>query len=152
MSRDAFASSRLLSQPSAPQDTRVEALRRFVNRKHGLHLKNYSELHEYSVTDYTFWLDLWQFLDIISSVPPTKVLEEGYIKEVPQWFPGARLNYAENLLWRVDDGVAITEFNETGHVASYSYRELREMVRKFASALKFHGLQPGDRVAGSLLV
>ncbi|KAN0138374.1 acetoacetate-CoA ligase [Lactarius tabidus] len=147
MSLDAFASSRLLSQPSAPQDTRVEAFRRFVNRKHSLRLKDYLEFHEYSVTDHAFWLDLWQFLGIISSAPPTKVLEEGYIKEVPRWFPGARLNYAENMLWRTDDGIAITEFNETGHVASYSYRELRELVRKLASALKFHGLQPGDRVA-----
>jgi len=76
-------------------------------------------------------------------------LGEGYIKEVPQWFPGARLNYAENMLWRTDEGVAITETNETGHNASYSYRELRELVRKFAAALKLHGLQPGDRVAGS---
>jgi acetoacetyl-CoA synthetase len=136
-----------LSKPVTIEDTKVELLRRLINRKHGLHLKDYSELHEYSVTDYTFWLDLWQFLGIISSVPPTKVLEEGYIKEVPRWFPGARLNYAENLLWRTDDGVAITETNETGHVASYTYRELREMVRKFAVALKHHGLQPGDRVA-----
>ena len=75
-------------------------------------------------------------------------MEEGYIKEVPRWFPGARLNYAENLLWRTDDGIAITEANETGHIVSYSYRELRELVRKFATALKLHGLQPGDRVAG----
>jgi non-ribosomal peptide synthetase component E (peptide arylation enzyme) len=77
-----------------------------------------------------------------------QVLEEGYIKEVPRWFPGARLNYAENLLWRADDGVAITEYNEAGHITSYSYRELREQVRKLAAALKAHGLQPGDRVAG----
>ncbi|KAF8258376.1 acetoacetate-CoA ligase [Lactarius quietus] len=147
MSQDLFASSRLLSKPVTIQDTKVEVLRRLINRKHGLHLKDYSELHEYSVTDYMFWLDLWQFLGIVSSVPPTKVLEEGYIKEVPRWFPGARLNYAENLLWRTDDGIALTEFNETGHVASYSYRELREQVRKLAVALKLHGLRPGDRVA-----
>ncbi|SRR6266702_969958 len=51
--------------------------------------------------------------------------------------------------WRTDDGIAITETNGTGHIASYSYRELRELVRKFAAALKLHGLQPGDRVAGS---
>jgi acetoacetyl-CoA synthetase len=76
-------------------------------------------------------------------------LEDGYIKEVPRWFPDARLNYAENLLWRTDDATAITESNESGHVASYSYRELREQVRKLAAALKTHGLQPGDRVAGS---
>jgi acetoacetyl-CoA synthetase len=89
MSQDLFSSSRLLSKPVTTQDTKVEALRRFINRKHGLHLsaysrfyntagpyrsaEDYSELHEYSVTDYTFWLDLWQFLGIISSVPPTKV-------------------------------------------------------------------------------
>jgi acetoacetyl-CoA synthetase len=185
MSQDLFASSRLLSKPVATQNTKVEVLRRFINRKHGLTLsayshfesfdntegpyrsaEDYSELHEYSITDYAFWLDIWQFLGIISSVPPTKVRSlsavfnacvciisqvkaEGYIKEVPQWFPGARLNYAENMLWRSDDGIAITEANESGHVASYSYRELRELVRKFAVALKLHGLQPGDRVAGS---
>ncbi|KAH9171177.1 acetoacetate-CoA ligase [Lactarius sanguifluus] len=152
MSQDLFAGSRLLSKPVTPEDTNVEVLRRFVNRKHGLNLKDYSELHEYSVTDYTFWLDLWQFLGIISSVPPAKVLGEGYIKEVPRWFPGARLNYAENMLWRTDDGIAITETNETGHVASYSYRELRELVRKFATALRLHGLQPGDRVAAVYLI
>jgi acetoacetyl-CoA synthetase len=76
-------------------------------------------------------------------------MEEGYIKEVPRWFPGARLNYAENLLWRADDGIAITESNETGNALSCSWRELREQVRKLATALKAHGLQPGDRVAGS---
>ena len=89
MSQDLFASSRLLSKPTTTEDTKVEVLRRFVNRKHGLHLssycyfdhttgpyrnaEDYPELHEYSVTDYTFWLDLWQFMGIISSVPPTKV-------------------------------------------------------------------------------
>ncbi|KAH9018699.1 hypothetical protein EDB84DRAFT_1566309 [Lactarius hengduanensis] len=67
MSQDLFAGSRLLSKPVTPEDTNVEVLRRFINRKHGLNLKDYSELHEYSVTDYTFWLDLWQFLGIISS-------------------------------------------------------------------------------------
>ncbi|KAI0247309.1 acetoacetate-CoA ligase [Lactifluus subvellereus] len=147
MTLDTFTNSRLLSKPSAPQDTRIEALRRLINRKHRLHLKDYFDLHKYSVTNYTFWLDLWEFLGIISSAPPSKVLEDGYIKEVPRWFPGARLNYAENLLWRTDDAIAITESNESGHISSYSYRELREQVRKLASAFNAHGLQPGDRVA-----
>jgi acetoacetyl-CoA synthetase len=71
---------------------------------------------------------------------------------VPRWFPGARLNYAENLLWRTDDGIAITECNDSGNISSYSYRELREHVRKLAGALRIHGLQPGDRVAGSFRV
>lgn len=44
MSQDASASPQLLFQPSAPQDTRVEAFRRFVNRKHGLHLSAYPHI------------------------------------------------------------------------------------------------------------
>jgi hypothetical protein len=40
-----FASPRLLFQPSATHDARVEAFRRFVNRKHGLHLSAYPHLH-----------------------------------------------------------------------------------------------------------
>lgn len=42
MAFDTFASSRLLSEHPAPQDTNVEALRRLINRKHGLHLSAYS--------------------------------------------------------------------------------------------------------------
>ncbi|KAH9987007.1 acetoacetate-CoA ligase [Russula compacta] len=147
MAFDPFASSRLLSEHPAPQDANVEALRWLINRKRGLHLKDYFDLHLYSVSNYSFWLDLWEFIGIISSVPPSKVLEDGYIKEVPRWFPGSRLNYAENLLWRTDDGTAITECNESGQISSYSYRQLREQVRKLATALKAHGLQHGDRVA-----
>ncbi|KAI9457898.1 hypothetical protein F5148DRAFT_1221811 [Russula earlei] len=151
MTVEAFANSRLLSEPIAPQHTRVEVLRRMINRKHwSSSQSDYYDLHEYSVTNYTFWLDLWEFLGIISSVPPSKVWEEGYIKEVPRWFPGARLNYAENLLWRTDDAIALTERNESGHTSFYSYRELREQVRKLAAALKVHGLQPGDRVAAMI--
>ncbi|KAI0266999.1 acetoacetate-CoA ligase [Gloeopeniophorella convolvens] len=147
MTVDAFANSRLLWKHPAPHRTRVEALRLLINRKHGLHLKDFHDLHEYSITDYTFWLDLWEFLGIISSVPPSKIFEQGYIKEVPRWFPGARLNYAENMLWRKDDGLAITESGELGRVNSLSYRELREKVRELASALKAHDLKAGDRVA-----
>ena len=43
-----------------------------------------------------------------------------------------------------------SQFNETGHIASYSYRHLRELIRKFAAAVKPHDLQSGDSVAGSL--
>ena len=55
---------------------------------------------------------------------------EGYIKEVSSWFPDARLNYAENMLWHIDHGIAMTETIEIGHMASYSYCELRKLARK----------------------
>ena len=68
--------------------------------------------------------------------------------EVPVWFPGARLNYTENLLSRNDDSIAITAVRETGYASHYSYRELRGMVRRLAAAMRVHGVAVGDRIAG----
>ncbi|KAF8197872.1 acetoacetyl-CoA synthetase [Pholiota molesta] len=146
-----FAHSKLLWTPIQPQTAAAEVLRLFINRKHGLKLKDYYDLHKYSVEDYTFWLDLWEYLGIISSIPPQKdrILEQGkLLQEIPNWFPGARLNYAENLLIRKDDGTALTEANESGVIAHVSYRELNARVREMAAALRINGLNVGDRVAG----
>ncbi|KAH7908735.1 acetoacetate-CoA ligase [Hygrophoropsis aurantiaca] len=142
-----FEQSRLIWRPAFPSHSVVEKFRREINLKHGLNLKDYHDLHSYSVTDYTFWLDLWQFLGIVSSIPPTKILQKGKYAEVPEWFPGARLNYAENLLWRNDDGLACTAGGELGIVRHYTFRELRMMVRELAAALRVNGLKTGDRVA-----
>ncbi|KAJ7698594.1 acetoacetyl-CoA synthetase [Mycena rosella] len=142
-----FENPKPLWTPPRPPFTAAERLRQLINRKHGLHLENYHDLHKYSVESYTFWLDLWEFLDIISSVPPKKVIENGIMPEVPVWFPEARLNYAENHLYRTDDAIACTAGGETGVVRDYSYRQLRELVRQMACAMRRHGLQTGDRVA-----
>ncbi|KII92555.1 hypothetical protein PLICRDRAFT_37325 [Plicaturopsis crispa FD-325 SS-3] len=142
-----FSQSRLLWKPTNPEHTRVEVFRRRINHKHGLDLKNYHDLHRYSVEDYTFWLDLWQFTGVIYSVPPETVISDGLSKEVPLWFKGARLNYAENLLYRNDDAIACTASGESGRVSHYSFRQLRQMVRAMAAALRVNGLQVGDRVA-----
>jgi acetoacetyl-CoA synthetase len=76
------------------------------------------------------------------------ILEKGRLEEIPIWFPGARLNYAENLLHRRDDGVALTEADESGVVIHITFRELYQHVRVMAAALRVNGLKIGDRVAG----
>ena len=73
------------------------------------------------------------------------------MKEIPIWFPGARLNYAENLLSRNDNSIACTASSELGQVTHCSYRELRERVRIMASALRLSGVRVGDRVAGKFI-
>ncbi|OCH93786.1 acetoacetate-CoA ligase [Obba rivulosa] len=142
-----LAQPRILWRPTNPSHTSLDALRRMINRKHGLKLKDFHDLHRYSVEDYTFWLDLWQYLGVISSVAPEKILQEGRFKEIPAWFPGAKLNYAENLLHRNDDAIACSSARETGQVTHHSFRELRERVRLTAAAMRASGLKTGDRVA-----
>ncbi|TCD70349.1 hypothetical protein EIP91_003701 [Steccherinum ochraceum] len=144
---DLFEHSRVIWRPTQPQFTPVEAFRRTINHKRGLHLKNYHDLHRYSVEDYGFWEDLWQYIGVIYSVPPEKIITEGRFKEIPTWFPGARLNYAENLLCHDGDAIAVTAARESGEITHYSFRQLRNMVRDMAAAMRVNGLQTGDRVA-----
>jgi acetoacetyl-CoA synthetase len=77
-----------------------------------------------------------------------RILEDGPFPEVPNWFPGARLNYAENILHRKDDSVALVAAGEDGIITNYTYRELYHLVQELAGALRANGLQVGDRVAG----
>ncbi|CAK5265414.1 unnamed protein product [Mycena citricolor] len=145
-----FENSAPLWKPTNPSWTAVEQFRRLINDKHKLQLKDYHDLHKYSVQSLTFWLDLWEYLGIISSVPPgnSRITQPGPTPEVPIWFPDARLNYAENLLFRTDDAVAITAKSESGALYHYTYRDLRERVRQTAGAMRKAGLKVGDRVAG----
>ncbi|TFK75299.1 acetoacetate-CoA ligase [Pluteus cervinus] len=135
-------------KPLAPAFTNVEIVRREINRKNpGLNLRDYHDLHRYSVTNDQFWMDLWEHLGVIYSIPPLKVLESGSHPQTPTWFPGARLNYAENILRYNNDSVACTCVDESGAAANYTFRQLRSLVAEMAAALKVHGLAPGDRVA-----
>ncbi|KAJ7141328.1 acetoacetate-CoA ligase [Mycena epipterygia] len=143
-----FDESEPLWKPLQPLFTAPERLRQLINRKHGLDLQDYHDLHKYSVETYTFWLDLWEFLGIISSVPPKTIMVKGAIPEVPVWFPEVRMNYAENLLHRRDDAIAVTAGGENGVVRHYTFRQVRELVRQMACAMRHYGLKPGDRVAG----
>lgn len=82
-------------------------------------------------------------------ITPIQVRVPGAFPEVPTWFPGARLNFAENILRRNDDSVACTTVGESGTVINYSFRKLRSMVENMAAALRVSGLEVGDRVAGA---
>ncbi|GJJ15965.1 hypothetical protein Clacol_010244 [Clathrus columnatus] len=137
----------LWEPPYRGQFSRVENLRRFINRKHKLSLKDYNDLHKYSTEDWEFWQDVWEFTGVMSSIPPEKVVilekEDGSL----EFFPGTRLNYAENILRRNDDAIAITAIRETGSVVHYTRRQLKSMVRNVSNALRFYDVKPLDRVA-----
>lgn len=77
-----------------------------------------------------------------------KIMTRGKMEEIPVWFPNTRLNYAENILRRQDDGIACTAGGESVPVRHYTFKQLRLMVQELAAALRANGLVPGDRVAG----
>ncbi len=121
-----------------------------VNRNHGLSIDGYDALYRWSVDDkQSFWSEVWDFCGIIGD-KGERILVDGERIEDAQWFPDARLNFAENLLRRRDDATAIFFRAEDQAEYSLSFAQLHDQVASVAAWLKAQGLQPGDRVAAYL--
>ena len=122
--------------------------RRYVNKQYNLAVKTYDELHDFSVQHPNdFWLSLWKYLPLKASVQPTRAVDESIlIDEFPQFYEGARLNYAENLLSRTGGDIAVKAINEQTleEPDELSWDRLRERVRECADALKASGFKQGD--------
>jgi acetoacetyl-CoA synthetase len=64
-----------------------------------------------------------------------------------QWFPGARLSYAEHIFRGKDDAAtAIVHASELREQAAMSWGELRELTSQIAAGLRDLGVGEGDRV------
>jgi acetoacetyl-CoA synthetase len=123
----------------------------FVNEKHSANIGSYSALYKWSVTRVQdFWSAMWEFAGIISTQPYGKVV--GDLNKFPgaKWFPGARLNFAENLLRHRNNKPALISRSENGVLSKLTYNQLRQEVSRVADFLRSMGVRPGDRVAGYL--
>ncbi len=112
-------------------------------------VSTYKALHQWSITSTSdFWRCVWDYSDVIASCESDEVVRD--LDKMPgaSWFPDARLNFAENLLrWRGDQ-TAIVSLLENGARTETSFDDLYRQVATIAAALKAHGVEPGDRVAG----
>jgi len=138
----------------SPSGDRIERshLKRFmreVERRWGVHCRDHASLYRWSVEQpEQFWLSVWDFCDVVAQTRGDVVLEDGDRMPGARWFPGARLNYAENLLRRSDDAVAIVFRGEGKVRSSVTYAELHHEVSRLQQALREEGVGVGDRVAG----
>lgn len=141
-----------------PVDTNLNAFRLRLNRKHSLNLNTFKEIHDWSIADTeAFSAAIWEFCGIKYSVPPTRVangLDTMY--PPPEWFPGARLNYTENLLAAGlalrPDGLAVTALREGGELRELTFKQLEEQVAVWANTLRKMGVSVGDRVVGEVIL
>jgi acetoacetyl-CoA synthetase len=125
--------------------TRFTAL---VNEKYGLNLNSYAELYSWSVENIpAFWATMWEFANIKASRGYDAVVDDLTKFPGAKWFPGARLNFAENLLRYRDDRPAFIFRGETQKTARLTYAQLYDRVARLAVSLKELGISPGDRVA-----
>jgi len=109
---------------------------------------DYASLYQWSVeNNQSFWASLWDYFEIQGD-PGTTILEDPDRLPGAQWFPNGHLNFAENLLSRRDDSVALVEYSERGKGRRITYQTLHREVVALANHLKSLGIAPGDRVAG----
>ncbi len=94
-----------------------------------------------------FWSLIWDFCGVIGD-KGKDILINGQDMMGAQFFPQARLNYAENLLRRQDDALAIIARDETGTQKTLSFAELYDQVSLWVQAMRNAGVVAGDRVAG----
>ena len=112
---------------------------------------DYEGLHAWSIAHREeFWRAVWDCCGVVGERGDGAALVAGERFPGSRWFAEARLNYAENLLRRNDDAIAIVSILEDGERSCLTYAELRDASMAFATALAELGVGQGDRVAGWL--
>src|SRR6266403_4002461 len=145
-----------MSELWRPSPTRIADanLTRFmscVNARRGTQLREFGELYAWSLAEPEhFWSELARFADVRAQWGAGPVIEDAGRMPGARFFPGARLNFAANLLRFDDDQPALVFRNERGTRGTLSYRELRTQVARVADGLRSTGVGAGDRVAGFL--
>jgi len=145
------------TQPSgtAPYLPQIRLYQNWLRDQRGLSFATYNDLWRWSVTDLNaFWQSIWDYFGLVSPTPHTAVLANNVMPGA-QWFPGAKTNYAHQVLRHVKPAheaglLAVISHNEKGLRREMSWPELRRQVAALALHLQAQGVQPGDRVAAYL--
>src|SRR5262249_11566796 len=98
-----------------------------------------------------YWPAVVRDLDLRWMRPPSRVLDDSRGPAWPTWFPGGRLDLADNCLDRhLDaghgDSPALVWESDDGETRTLTYRELADEVGRLANALARLGIGEGDRV------
>lgn len=148
---------KVLWRPSDPENTPISRYRHHVNSKFGKQLRTSHELHRWSVDNpHQFWIDLYEYTEIIPPLPPSTKYAyspKSRFRDIPEWFEGHRLNFAENLLMsnvqHRPNQIALTGLREglLDHPEHITWNELAELVRIARISMVHHGVKENDVIA-----
>ena len=137
-----------LWKPSNSNDSALYKFAKSVNSKFNVNLSSYEELWQWSTENLEqFWRYWWIQSNIVTSKDPIETLISADSFEKEEWFPDAKLNFAENLLRYKDAETAIIFRNENGSREIITYEQLFQIAGTVAAGLKKLGVKKGDRIA-----
>ncbi len=146
---------RMTTTATPPYVPQIRLYQDWLRDQRGLPFADYHALWRWSTTDMdAFWQSIWDYFDLRSPTPHSAALGRNVMPGA-EWFPGAQVNYTQQVLRHVDAAhaaglPALISENEKGQVRALSWPELRRQVASLALHLKAQGVQPGDCVAAYL--
>lgn len=128
------------------------AFMELVNREKARSYQSYRELYRFSVDEpEAFWDILFRYLDIVHSVGYEKTVDDIHKFPGAKWFPGCRLNYAENLLrHEANDEPCLIFRGEDKERRVLTWKDVKEQTFRLATALRALGVGAGDAVSAYL--
>jgi acetoacetyl-CoA synthetase len=135
--------------PAQVEASNVTRFLKWLARERRLQFADYEALWKWSVSHLEdFWQAIWDYFGIQSSARHTRALVNRTMPGA-EWFPGARLNYAEHVLRNERGGNdALLFMSETKPLAGVPWETFASRVRTLATRLRELGVRPGDRVVG----
>jgi len=131
------------------QQANITRFIREVNARYKLNISSYADLYKWSVENIPdFWAAVWDFAEIKSSQQYDSVVTDLSVFPGTKWFPGAKLNFAENLLRYRDNQLAFIFKGETQSSKKMTYAELYDSVARLSYSLAEAGVGVSDRVVG----
>jgi len=135
--------------PEFIKNSNIHKFKNHINNKYESTINTYSELHKWSLDNLSeFWEEIWNISDIKCSENYNNILKMNGHMIKTEWFSGAKLNFAENLLKYRTDDIAIYSYKEDYSFTSITFKDLYSKVAKLAYSLKELGVSSGDRVVG----
>lgn len=129
-----------------------------ISKKYNLDVTDYHEFYNWTIENpEQFWQNFLEYSKLILNTKYNNILEKSDVFNKNKWFPGAKLNFAENLLESEYNSsrnnsepnyIALRAINEQGDCNNYSLEQLKQEVAALANYLQTIGIKQGDRVVG----
>ncbi|GFT64890.1 acetoacetyl-CoA synthetase [Trichonephila clavipes] len=129
-----FNNVQVMRMPKENEGIQLKKFQKIIQDKYNAKFNDYWDFHRWTIDNLAeFWAELWDFVGVIDlSVP---------MEESPEWFKGARLNFAENLLKYRDDKVAIISAGEDKETEYITFAQMYEEAKLYAAAFRKFGLK-----------
>ncbi|MEK9735158.1 MAG: acetyl-coenzyme A synthetase N-terminal domain-containing protein, partial [Paracoccaceae bacterium] len=135
------------------QASTMAAFERYLSKKHELTFSDYNDMWRWSISDLnSFWGAISDFFELRFFEQPQKILNKRAMPGA-EWFVGAKVNYADQLLSKTDrlaEQVAFVSNSETFGRKELTWNNLKHSVASVAENFKKMGVTKGDRIVAIL--